>query len=324
MAADFSDIVDAIKKAVRKFNKNIPASQLAISKAIDKELRRLDVNDDRIKPTVANLKIVAGIKNKLLNVILTEKYLKNVKEYLAAFNTVSQLHAEYWRSIDKKFRPSSILKGIKQIAVQDTIQKLTEAGLQNNVGRPISDILTQNITHGGSYYEMITGLRKMINGKPGQPGLLVKHVSGVGLDAINQYSRNYTQIASADIGFEWYGYRNTLIVTSRPFCRSMTERRYFHVSEIPGILKAKGLTYIEPKTGQRKKVPLNAKTGLPDGMYATTTAENFLTLLGGYNCGHQAGPVSAELVQAQAPKLYEEITNSDVYKRWVKANKKAS
>lgn len=316
--ADFTDITEAIKKAVKDFNKNLPASQNDVLKAINKELKKLDLNDDKIKPTVANLKIVASIKNKLLKVILTEKYIANVKKYMQAFNEVSKLHAEYWRSIDNKFRPSSILKGIKQIAIDDTIQKLTESGIQNNVARPISDILTQNITQGGSYYEMITGLRKIVNGRPGQPGLLVKHVSGIGLDAINQYSRNYTQIASADLGLEWYSYRNTLIVTSRPFCRAMTERRYFHVSEIPALLKAVGLYYTHPKTGKRLKVPLNTKTGLPDGMYATTTVENFLTLLGGYNCGHQVGPVSEMLVQSQAPNLYNDVINSAAYKRWKK------
>lgn len=317
--ANFKDILNRIDDAVATFIEQIPASQTDMLQSLDEELRKLDLEDGRIKPTVANIKIVANIKNKLLKVILTDAYKDQVKQFIKAFNEITVLQNAYWRTVEKTFKPSSLLKQVKQLAIQDTVQKLMENGIDANVATPISDILKQNITHGGSYKDMQAQLKEAITTTDKSPGLLDRYTKQITVDSINQYSRNYTQIASSDLGFEWYAYQNTLINTSRPFCIAMHERRYFHVSEIPDLLEAKGLYYT--KGGKRLKVPLNAKTGLPDGMYPTTTVANFLTLLGGYNCGHQVGPVSDFLVKKQEPQLYEQVTATAAYKRWVAANK---
>lgn len=318
--ANFRKILDRIDDAISSFIERIPASQTDMLDALDEELRKLDLDDGKIKPTVKNLKIISNIKSKLLKVILTDSYKNQVKEFLRSFNEITNLQNQYWRSIESKFKPSSILKQIKQIAIEDTAVKLMEAGLEANVAQPVSDILTTNITQGGSYKQMQSQLKEAITTTETSPGLLDRYTKQVTVDSVNQYNRNYTQIVSSDLGYEWFAYQNTLINTSRPFCIAMHERRYFHISEIPDLLQAKGLYYTNKK-GKRVKVPINPKTKLPDGMYATTNVSNFLTLLGGYNCGHQAGPVSANLVKMQAPALYEEIINSAAYKRWQAAKK---
>lgn len=317
MADGFRKILDRIDDAISGFIERIPASQTDMLEALDEELRALDLNDGKIKPTVANLKLIASIKNRLLKVILTDTYKEHVKDFLKAFNEITVLQNTYWRSIETKFKPSSILKQIKQVAIEDTVSKLMEGGIEANVAQPISDILTANITQGGSYKELQSQLREAINTTDSSPGLLDRYTKQITVDSINQYNRNYTQIVSSDLGYEWYAYQNTLINTSRPFCIAMHERRYFHISEVPDLLEAKDLYYT--RDDKRVKVPLNARTGLPDGMYPTTTVANFLTLLGGYNCGHQASPVSANLVEAQAPVLYAQIISSSKYKQWKKA-----
>lgn len=313
--ADYRKILDRIDEAIATFIEQIPASQTDMLQALDEELRKLDLADGKIKPTVANIKIVSNIKNKLLKVVLTDSYKGQVKQFLKAFNDITKLQNSYWSSIEKKFKPSSILKQIKQIAIEDTATKLMEAGIDANVAQPISDILTTNITQGGSYKDLQNHLKEAITTTETSPGLLDRYTKQITVDSVNQYNRNYTQIVSSDLGYEWYSYQNTLINTSRPFCIAMHEVRYFHVSQIADLLQAKGLYYTDKK-GKRVKVRLNPKTNLPDGMYATTNVSNFLTLLGGYNCGHQAGPVSANLVKMQAPELYDQVTNSAAYKRW--------
>lgn len=320
MATNFRKILDRIDDSIASFIERIPASQTDMLEALDEELRKLDLDNGRIKPTVNNIKIVTNIKNKLLKVILTDGYKEQVKEFLKSFNDITTLQNEFWRGVEKKFKPSSILKEIKKVAIEDTAIKLTEAGLEGNVVQPIKDILTMNITQGGSYKQMQAQLKESITTTPESTGLLDRYTKQVTIDSVNQYNRNYTQIVSSDLGFEWFAYQNTLINTSRPFCIAMHERRYFHISEIPDLLQAKGLYYTNKK-GKRVKVPINPKTKLPHGMYPTTNVSNFITLLGGYNCGHQAGPVSANLVKMQAPELYNTITNSAAYKRWQAAKK---
>ena len=319
--ANYRGILDAIDDSISAFIERIPASQSDMLQAIDEELRRLDLQDGRIKPTVSNIKIISNIKNKLLKVILTDQYRAQVKQFLKSFNQITSLQNAYWKSVEKTFKPSSILKQIKQVAIEDTAAKLMEAGIEANVAQPIKDILTANITQGGSYKQLQSQLREAVNTTDTGAGLLDRYTKQVTVDSVNQYNRNYTQIVSSDLGFEWFAYQNTLINTSRPFCIAMHEKRYFHISQIPDLLKANNLTYSHPKTGKRLKVRLNPKTNLPDGMYANTNVANFLTLLGGYNCGHQAGPVSERLVKMQAPKLYEEVTSGAAYKRWRSVNK---
>lgn len=316
---DFKPILNRIDDAIATFIEQVPASQTDMLQSLDEELRKLDLQDGHIKPSVANIKTVTNIKSKLLKVILTDSYKSQVKQFLKAFNDITTLQNEYWRGVEKKFKPSSLLKQVKQLAIEDTTQKLMENGIDANVATPISDILKQNITHGGSYKDMQSQLKEAITTTDKSPGLLDRYTKQITVDSINQYNRNYTQVASSDLGFEWYAYQNTLINTSRAFCIAMHERRYFHVSEIPDLLQAKGLYYT--KDGKQLKVPLNAKTGLPDGMYPTTTVANFLTLLGGYNCGHQVGPVSDFLVKQQDPQLYEQVTATAAYKRWAAAKK---
>lgn len=321
--ANFRSILDQIDDSIATFIERIPASQTDMLEALDDDLRRLDLDNGLIKPTVKNLKIVSNIKNKLLKVILTDSYKSQVKDFLKSFNKITELQNTYWKGIEKAFKPSSILKQIKQIAIEDTANKLLESGIEANVAQPISDILRANITQGGSYKDLKNQLKEATSNTE-TPGLLDRYTKQVVVDSVNQYNRNYTQIVSSDLGFEWYAYQNTLINTSRPFCVAMHEKRYFHISQIPDLLEAKDLYYTKKhKDGstERLKVPLNKKTGLPDGMYPNTNVSNFLTLLGGYNCGHQAGPVSERLVKMQAPKLYEEVINAAAYKRWQAAKK---
>lgn len=313
--ADFKKITDRIDDAIATFIEKIPASQTDMLQALDEELRKLDLVDGKIKPTVSNLIIVSRIKNKLLKVILTDSYKSQVKQFLKAFNEITALQNQYWRSIESTFKPSSILKQIKIQAIGDTATKLMESGLDANVVQPVKDILTTNITQGGSYKQMTDQLREALVTTDTE-GLLEKHAKQVAIDSVNQYSRNYTQVVSSDLSYEWYAYQNTLIKTSRQFCMAMHEVRYFHVSQIPDLLAATNLYYTDKKTGTRTKVHINPKTNLPDGFYPSTNVSNFLTLLGGYNCGHQIGPVSANLVKMQAPLLYDEVLNSSKYKAW--------
>lgn len=316
--ASFNDILTRIDEAVERFNKRIPAAQKDMLDGIEEELRRLDLKDGRIKPTVANLKVIASIKNKLLKLILTEDYLSEVKEFAQAFKDVSSLQNEFWKSVEAKFKPSSILKEIQSQAIGDTVNKLTEQGIGLNVTSTIEDVLRANITSGGPYKDFIKQFRELIVGTNETEGIVAQRAKQVTTDAIHQYNANYTQIISSDLGYEWFAYQGSDIKTTRPFCDAMSDRRYFHVSEIPDLLAAEDLYYT--KDSQTLKVQIYPKTGLPAGMIPGTNPENFFIRRGGYNCGHQIRPVSERLVIAQDKALYDKVISSSKYKAWKSAN----
>lgn len=307
---DFSDILKTIDQAIEKFNSKIPAAQKRMYDGIAEELKRLDTSSGKIKTTVANLRIIQSIKNKLTRLIVTPEYLKDVKEFVSQFNEVTKLQNEYWKSVESTFTPRVLLKEIRKQAIGDTIKNLTSSGIGAGISDQIATILRTNITTGGSYAQMTEQLReKILN--TSTDGALAKYSKQITTDSINQYSRSYTQIVSSDLGFEWFAYTGSDIVTTRPFCDAMTDLRYFHVTEIPRLLRADGLYYM--KDGKKTKVPIYDKTELPHGMIPGTNPSNFPVNAGGYNCGHAIRPVSERLVPLERR---EEVFSTAEYKRY--------
>lgn len=292
----FSSIITRIDKAINKFNDLIPKLQKDMYNEIQNELKRLDTSNGRIKTTVANLRVIISIKNKMLRLILTPEYIEEVKEFTRAFNDVTKLQNEYWRQVDSNFKQTTFLKEIRNQAITDTVAKLTESGIGSTIQEQISNILRTNITTGGSYSALTNQLRESLL-TTNTDGLLQRYARQITTDSLNQYSAQYTQAVSNDLGFEWLAYQGSDITTTRPFCDAMTDLRYFHVSEIPRLLRAEDLYYI--KNGQKTKVPIYDKTKLPHGMIPGTNPANFQINRGGYNCGHQIRPVSERLVPAE-------------------------
>lgn len=311
---DFSDILKRIDAAIAKFNKVIPKIQRQIFEDIQEQIKRLDTNNGKIKPTVANIKIITSIKNKMLRLILTPEYKKEVKDFAAAFNDVTKLQNQYWQEAEKTFKPRALLKQIRIQAISDTVKSLTASGIGSTIQEQISDILRTNITTGGSYASLNDQLREsLVNTKT--DGLLMKYTKQVTVDSLQQYNRQYTQIVSNDLGFVWFAYQGSDITTTRPFCDACTDFRYFHISRVPDMLAAKDLYYT--KDGKKTKVPIYERTKLPHGMIPGTNPENFFVRAGGFNCQHAIRPVSETLVSMN---IREETFASSYYKRWKKSN----
>jgi hypothetical protein len=314
----YQKILKALEKAVKKFNRSIPAAQRSIFDAITEQVNKLDLYPDgKIRPTVRNLSILNSIRNKINRVVLTDEYKNDVKEFAKAFNDITKLQNEYWKSVESTFKPRPLLKEIRKQAITDVVGKLTEAGIGANVSDRIIDILRTNITTGGSYKSLTSQLRDgLLNTE--QKGYLDRYAKQVTTDSLNQYNAQYSQIVSSDLGYSWFKYDNTLIETSRPFCQSMREENeYFHISQVPALLRAEGLYYDDE--GVRKKVQINPKTNLPDGFIPGTNPENFFVRRAGYNCMHQIRPVSERQVPAE---ILAKIVSLPEYKRWVSLNSK--
>lgn len=316
--ADFNDILKEIDRSINRFNKNIPSSQKAMYQELASELRRLDLNGDTIKTTVANLKIIQSIKNKLTRLILTDDYLSDVKEFVKSFNTVATLQNEYWKGIENKFKPTPLLKQIRIQAIGDTVQSLTEAGIGANIGDKIAGILRTNITSGGSYKALNAQLLESLTDTDKSDGLLTKYSKQITTDSVNQFSAQYTAAVASGLDFEWFAYQGSEIKTSREFCQAMVEnRRYFHISEIPALLRAEGLEFKDNYDGKIKKVRINPKTNLPYGFIDGTTIANFLIYRGGYFCGHQARPMP----ERNVPLDYRDrVYNTTAYQKWKSEN----
>lgn len=292
--SDFDKILKEISGAVEGFTKELPSVEKEVLKNILRELKELELQGDNIKASVNNIRLIAQIKSQIQGIILNDNYVDSLKEFVKSFDTITDLQNKYWKSVEGKFKPNAILSEVKTQSIDDTVDKLTEAGIGANISDKITDILRQNITSGGSYSSLSDQLKEFLV-QTETEGALTRYAKQITVDSVNQYNAQYTQTVSSDLGFEWFIYDNTDIDTTRPFCDAMTDKKYFHISEIPDLLKGKGLTYVN-KEGERVPVPIYERTGLPHGMIPGTDASNFFVRRGGYNCGHQIRPISERLV----------------------------
>ena len=313
-------ILKAIKRALARFDKKIPAMQSELYKLMIAEIKRLDTNGDTVKVTVKNLSILASVKAKLNRLILNPEYKAEIKEFAKSFNEVYKLQFEYWKEAESTFKPRPLLKAIRNQAITDVVQQLTTQGISANVSDNLIGILRTNITSGGSYKDLADQLRQSLTNTPESKGILDRYVKTITNDSINQFNRQYTQIVSTDLGYTWFRYMNTEIDTSRPFCQAMIENNsWFHISQVPEMLQGKYLgqrmKYTDNESGEIKSVDLYSKTGLPSGMVAGTNPENFFTRAGGWNCGHSIQPVNERQVPVD---VREKVYQTGEYKAWLK------
>lgn len=297
---DFNKIISEIKRSLSGFDKSIPGLQDKLFKEVIIEIKRLDTKGDRIAVTVKNLSILASIKNKLNRIILNKEYVSEIKDFVKSFNEVYKLQFEYWKAIEKTFKPKPLLKAIRNQAITDTFKSLTTQGISANVSDAIIGILRTNITTGGSYADLTEQLRQSLVNTPESKGILDKYVKTIASDSIQQFNRQYTQIVSSDLGYTWFRYMNTDIETTRCWCDKMTDKNYFHISEVPEMLKGLGCDIYH-------------KTKLPYGMIDGTNAENFFIRAGGWNCRHSIHPVAERQVPGN---IRTEVYATPAYVAW--------
>jgi hypothetical protein len=253
--------------------------------------KELIIQGDTITNSVKNIKLLSDLKSDLESIILDDSdYLESVTKFAKLYDKVTDLNFAYFKALEKKFKPPKVMEAVKKQSVSLVLDSLTEAGMNTNLINPVREMINTYVTTGGSYSQLSKELNNYINGTPTIDGALVKYTKQIATDSINQYTATVNQVVSADLGWEWFRYVGSNIKTTRTFCKALTQKQYYHRSELPKIIKGNFAEFKEMK-GQ-----IYERTGLPQGMIEDTNVSNFQTYRGGYNCGHQAYPIPNYLV----------------------------
>jgi hypothetical protein len=274
-----------VEDSASSFNGKVPALQQRVLDEIFVLLKDLDTRGDTISATVKNIRMIGDINRKLQRIIFDEGYKKAVEDYLKAYNDIATFQNQYFSAIIGAFKPTKVLQAIQEQSIQFTLDGLTEAGLTANVIDPIKGILQKSITTGGSYKGLTEALRVNLTNTDEGEGVMSRYLKTYTITSVSQYSRNYSQTVAEGLNFRWYRYVGSNTETTRCFCLAMTEKHYFHKSEIPDILAGRFPEFKD------QGCSLNSKTGLPEGMIKGTNSSNFMTYAGGWNCQHSIFPV---------------------------------
>jgi hypothetical protein len=288
---DIQKVLDSVDNGLIDFNEAIPAIQEQIYRRLLRFQKELIVQGDTITNSARNIKLLSDLKTDLESIILDDTdYLESVTKLGKLYEKVDTLNNNYFKALEKKFKPPKVLEAIRKQSVTLMVESMTESGLNTSLITPIREMIMTYTTTGGSYSKMTKELNNFINGTPEIDGALVKYTKQIATDSINQYTATVNSVISSDLGWEWYRYVGSNIKTTRTFCKALTQKQYYHISELPKIIKG-NFEEFKAMKGQ-----IYERTGLPQGMYEDTNTSNFPVYRGGYNCGHQAYPIPTSLV----------------------------
>lgn len=281
-------LLNEIDNSTNSFNDSIPELQQQMADEMAMLIKDLEINKDgTIKNSIVNLKLLNKLKTKIESVILSDKYISNVDEYLGAFDKVVSIQNDYFKSIDKAFKPLAIAKEIQAQSIEATAQSLTEAGIQANIVEEMQNILRDAIIKGSSYKDVSKQVESFLTDTEESQGALTRYTKQITTDSLNQFAAQYSSTVSSDMNTDWYMYVGSTRKKTRDFCEKLVAKKYIHKSELPTILKG---------NIDGEKVRINPKTDLWYGAIDGTNVDNFQINRGGYSCNHQLMPIREYLV----------------------------
>jgi hypothetical protein len=276
---EFTDGLDAMQK--QSFNKVF---------VLLKELT-LDA-DGKIEVSVENLKLIQKINNALDSFVDSPLYQDKVSALQGTIDKVQSLQTDYYSLNFAGFTVPDSIDEINSLTFDNVVDQLTEAGINENVVGYAQEIVEQHIRDGSNFSDLVSELKdKMLGDKDVEPRL-VSYAKQTINDTLSNFSRNYHNIVTSDLGLEWYVYVGALVDSSRPFCIAMVDKHYVHKSEFTGCITGNLLGL---STSQAH-----------EGMMVGTNKENLINRCGGWNCNHQLVPVPTSTVPKSLTEKFKD------------------
>jgi hypothetical protein len=273
--------------------KQIQELQLAIESRMDDALPRVfaKLSDQVIdlasnlsldpKDRAKSLKELIKLKKDIADTIITNApYQLQVAEVIKGFELLSELSNEYITiAIGDFSEKKALYKAILETNIATTKDALLGAGIRENFGTAIQEVLKDNIAGIGSRSQLNKTLRKFIEGTEQEAPFLNRYIKQTTNDAVMTFNAEYIQTIADDLDVEYYLYAGTLIADSRPFCQARAGR-YFTTDQVKAWPNLKGW----------------------QGRMAGTNSSTIFIYRGGYNCRHQLWPVAKEQYETAKQK----------------------
>lgn len=255
------NILKITEKAVNKFSEGTKKTQTNIMRKVSSFLRRLKLNGDNVKPSSANIRLLRTLRDDLERIIIDKTYRARVEQFTRNFPRIKRQTDSLYQGVEQFNKNKNAFKDLLAFNIEITQASLTEAGIRNAVTEPIAKLLSEGVTSGMNIDDMEDALRVNILGNPERLGGLERYTKQITRDALNQFSRNYNESISMDLGMEWYFYSGSIIEDTRSYC---VERagKYFHKKEVEDV-----------------------PSQWP-GMIPGTNSSSIFINAGGYNCRH--------------------------------------
>ncbi len=291
---ELQSVIDTLDNAADSFSSIANKEQKKIYEEVITLAKDLETDSQgKVKQSIANLKRLTQIKAHLANLSKDKEWVAGISGFAKYFGVLQKEQNAYYSAHFPQLTLSETAKKkhemMKQLAVQNTMEALMGSGLKANVTDKLNDILLRAVTTSAKFADLQEELRTHLLGKDGGDGAFARYATTYATTALSQFTGQNNKLLTDDLNCEWFIYEGSNKETTREFCQQLTSKRFIHRSEIPTILTGKIDDY---------QCAIYDKTGLPYGMIAGTTAENFQCNCGGWNCRHQLVPVADAVVPA--------------------------
>lgn len=300
--AELKDVIDTLDHAADSFDGIATKEQKKIYDEVVSLAKDLKTKNGKVIQSIENLKLLTKIKAHLAALSKDKEWVAGITQFAQYFGHLQKMQNEYYSqhftesTLGMDFKKKNEL--MRKMAVQNTMEALMGDGLKANVTDKLNDILLRAVTSGSKFADLQHELHAHLMGENGGKGAFARYATTYATTALSQFAGQHNKLVTDDLGLEWFMYTGSNKETTREFCEHLTEKKYIHKSEIPTILTGK----IDDH-----QCAIYDKTGLPLGMIAGTTPENFQCNCGGWNCRHQLVPVHELAVPANIRAKFKQI-----------------
>lgn len=225
--------------------------------------------EDRAKTLRETITLKRKISDALVNNVA---YQAAVGSVLVGFEKMAKITDDYMSLIiDGYDRKKDLYNAILRVNIDLTKNLLLGAGVRDNFGNAIQEVLKSYVSGVGTTPELQRTLRAFIKGGAGQKPFLERYIKQTTSDAVMVFNREYINSISEDLNVQYYLYAGVIVQDSRDFCIARTGRAF-----------------------TRKQVEDWASLGKWQGRMPNTTKTTIFSYCGGYNCQHELYPISAE------------------------------
>lgn len=309
--AELKDVIDTLDNAADSFDGIATKEQKKIYDEVVSLAKDLKTKNGKVIQSIENLKLLTKIKAHLAALSKDKEWVAGITQFAQYFGHLQKMQNEYYSqhftesTLGMDFKKKNEL--MRKMAVQNTMEALMGDGLKANVTDKLNDILLRAVTSGSKFADLQHELHAHLMGENGGKGAFARYATTYATTALSQFAGQHNKLVTDDLGLEWFMYTGSNKETTREFCEHLTGKKYIHKSEIPTILTGKI---------DGHQCAIYDKTGLPLGMIAGTTPENFQCNCGGWNCRHQLVPVHELAVPASIRYKFERLKKTKENQQW--------
>lgn len=257
------------------FTTQVKRSEAALLAEIKKLFSVIDVTNGKLQTNKKTTEFLLSLESRITGALKSSGYNQAVTDLLKNFDFLKQNNIDIQSTLNGATIGQSQLNDITKLETQNTINRLTGAGISKDFIDPIRQSIYRSVTLGADINDAQKTIEDYVLTQDGKDSKLLKYTKQVARDSLSQYDGAIQAAIGDELGLTDYIYVGSLIIDSRAQCRYWVDK-----TRLPGAeLKAEIETALRNGNLGGKKC---------SGMIPETTVSTFAIYRGGYNCRHRA------------------------------------